>query len=329
MIAELIAAHQGRAGTAAIEERLFGSPEPSVIAELLEQFCLRELGSGTAGCRFYESHFGCVAGLELDDGRAVAVKLHDLTADRAYLEAVKQVQRALESQGFPCPRPILKPTPMGRGLCTVENILDEGEYRAAEEQERRAMAGLLAWLVREAEPLPALEQPYFGTDALWPRTHPDFNVGTEGNEWIDAFAAEAKSRLGSPGGPCVVGHMDWSVKQFRFLDDRVTAVYDWDSLCLLPEAQAVAAAAISHRITWFLKTRVAATPDEVRAFIGDYERARGASFTEAERPVLAAQAAFSAARSARWEAYLFPDSPFVPGGFREAVQEFGEEYLAL
>lgn len=64
-----------------------------------------------------------------------------------------------------------------------------------------------------------------------------------GAEWIDELASEAKALI-PDGGEELIVHSDWSGKHFRFNGDgNITVVYDWDSLGLRTEAQALGIAA--------------------------------------------------------------------------------------
>lgn len=52
-----------------------------------------------------------------------------------------------------------------------------------------------------------------------------------GDGWLTVEA----HRGGDPALPHVVGHPDWRVQNLAFAGDRVSAVYDWDSVGLVPE----------------------------------------------------------------------------------------------
>jgi hypothetical protein len=90
----------------------------------------------------------------------------------------------------------------------------------------------------------------------------DFDATSVGAEWIDELAREA--RPGLDLGPVVVGHTDWRAENMRFEDDRVTAVYDWESLRLAPEPVFVGAAALGpYGRLWSTRWRIrpgASTP---------------------------------------------------------------------
>jgi hypothetical protein len=260
----------------------------------------------------------------------VVAKVHRPNVSPSYLRAAAGVQCALADAGFPAPRPLAPPTPLADGVATLEELRDEGERRDAHEPAvRRAMARALARLVELAPQADGLGGGLLEpSDALWPTPHSrmfDFEATREGREWIDELAARA--RWQPRAGARVVGHADWSVKHFRFAGDEITAVYDWDSLIATDEPRIVGQAAATHPATWYLPVAVLATPDEARAFVADYEEARGRTFTSAERAALAASAAYVVAYGARCEAC--GDDDIRPGSQRDTLARYGEEYLRL
>jgi aminoglycoside phosphotransferase (APT) family kinase protein len=100
--------------------------------------------------------------------------------------------------------------------------------------------------------------------------------------------------------PNVVGHLDWRVQNLAFAGDRVTAIYDWDSVALVPEAALAGTASVVHPVDWRLEL-----PDplptlaQLDGFVADYEAARGARFADDEREVLVAGQRWIASYGAR------------------------------
>ena len=46
---------------------------------------------------------------------------------RRALEGVTALMHVLADSGFPCPRPLLSPKPMGRSIATVEEMIENGD----------------------------------------------------------------------------------------------------------------------------------------------------------------------------------------------------------
>ena len=116
----------------------------------------------------------------------------------------------------------------------------------------------------------------------------------------------------------VVGHTDWGVQNCRFVGDTLRVVYDWDSLARDRETTIVAQAAANYPFNWALAQPPAGpSAEEARAFIADYEAARGARFTATEWAEMAAAATYALAYAARLEHSLQPQTTaFAPGGGR-------------
>lgn len=201
-----------------VEDDVFGSHEAADVERELARFCRGELGAAPVEAVFYEASVGSVSGLLLDDGRCVVVKGHWLRpADE--LAACAEVQTELADRGYPCPRPLLGPRPLGRGYGTVEELVDDGDRRNAHEPPiRRALAAGLARLVALGQQLGDPSLPVRTAagrlaDALWPVPHSrlfDFDRTRRGTEWIEArgFVADyeaARGRAFSPDERGVVG----------------------------------------------------------------------------------------------------------------------------
>ena len=308
-----------------LETTIFGDADPvrAIVAVLDE---------APAETLFVEASVGVVAGFRLPDGRGVVVKVHQPTVSIAYLRSVHAVQTALADAGFPAPRPLGEPRPLARGFATVEELLDHGDRRDGHDASvHRAMARALARLVELAPEVDGIDGGILErTGTVWPQPHSpifDFEATCRGTEWIDEYAERSRS---CPVGRLVIGHGDWSVKHFRFAGDEITAVYDWDSLIRTDEPRIVGQAAATHPATWYIPTAVLATPDEARAFVAEYEEARGRSFTTGERARLAAAATYNVAYGARCESCGDPTATsFAEGSQRDTLARYGEEYLRL
>jgi hypothetical protein len=314
------------------------------IADLVDAFCRRRLGAGVKKYAFHAESVASVHGLTLDDGRRVVVKLYRDDADPEHLAAAQAVQTRLAAAGFPAPEPVLGPERLAVGVAIVESLLDAGERADAHDPAvRRAVAAGLARFVEEARTLagvPGLRRLREGMDRLWAVPHDprfDFPGTAHGAEWIDRLAAEAEGELERTGaGDMVLGHADWRVEHLRFAGGALAAVYDWDSLALGREPELAAAAAHAFTVDWSLDEFPGfPSPEESLAFIGDYEHARGAPFTPAERRTADVALVRSLAYGARCEhSDALTDfgtrppsagpAPPSPGGYRDLLAQHAE-----
>ena len=311
--------------------------DPARIRDAVDGFCRRKLGAGVAGCHSLGFSVGASFGLRLVDGRDVFLKVHHPGVSVDALAAMATVQDALARGGFPCPAVVHPPSPLGPGAATVEGFVDDGILRDAHDPAvRDAMAAALAELIARTQLMPIPEGIPRGEPpdaALWPRPHNvlfDFSMDAPGAARIDAIARRAKAVLRAAPRREVVGHMDWKAQHFRFTGDHVRVIYDWDSLRLDDECVLVGSAAATHPTAWDLDVRLTPTPDEARAFVDAYERARGAPFTVEELRRISAAATYLIAYTARCEHSVDPASEKLPGSYREILAHAAEsDYIPV
>jgi Ser/Thr protein kinase RdoA (MazF antagonist) len=296
-----------------LERAVFGTGDPDALAAAVDEWCRAHLGAGIAQYRFFDSSSGSVHGVHLQDTRDVVVKVHRPGLHRLYLDAVHEVQHTLARHGCAAPRPLVAPVPAPPGHISAEEML--GPFEKADGHDpavRRTLAAGLAEFVDQArERFPTrdtrLVHPMTVTgDALYPEPHSprfDFEATRAGAEWIDALAGAARSQCNAvPTTPPVLTHGDWRVDNVRVQSGRVIAIYDWDSLSVEPEASAVATAARTFCCDWDQTScRRFPSSAEIKAFLAEYEHARGARFDEDERAFLAASMVASLAYGARCE----------------------------
>jgi hypothetical protein len=323
-----------------VEQAALGTREATRIDTLVNGFCVSELRSAVAEVLFRATSVGVVRGIRLADGRRVVVKAHQPRESLARLQAVQDLQSELFRAGVPCPEPLGSPKRLGAGLATAETLIDGGEVRDTHDPTcRRLIAQALAShleITRSFGRPAALAGGWnlYAHGRLWPRrAHApifDFAATGAGAEWIDALAAQAKP-LAQTGGAMFTGHTDWSGKHFRFAAGRITAIYDWDSLAVRSEAAIVGNAAMSFATNFDIPgVRRAPTPTEMGAFINEYDAARAAPLTAAERRQIAACAMFLGAYTARCEhcgvsGYRAGDDPH---SFTSSLRKHGTAYLA-
>ncbi len=338
-LAELIRAEHTTWEDPIVCRRVFGTDAPDAIALTVSRLCEDELGSGVAGARFYAVSVGCVAGVELEDGRAVVLKVQRASRPLAYFAACHRVRRHLAAAGFPCPAPVGEPTSLGSGaLVTCEELDARGEWRDAHDPEvRGVMTATLAELVGLARGFasdPAFSGAWFTTipeGRTYPRPHSplfDFDRTAEGAGWIDALAGRARARRHQGKGDLVVGHFDWRVEHLRFSGGRVVTSYDWDSLHAELETVLVGAAAHAFTADW-QRDDVVRVPsgEELALFVEDYERARGVPFDAAERATVRASCVYSLCYTARCNHAVNPTEEGWNGDFRPLLRAHGERLL--
>jgi hypothetical protein len=307
-------------GTPFVELDCYGTDNAERIAAMIDNFCRHHLDSGVRGCYFYRSSVGSTHGLQLEDGRDLVVKVHPpahvnrhLPNDQQSLDTIFQVTSWLAEQGYPCPRPILGPLPLGNGLATVDQFLERGAYgNGFEPEDRKIIATGFAELIDRLRSFPgdpSCLKHFQRGDALYPQPHSklfDFEKTAKGAEWIDDFARRGL-QAEPHDGPLLLGHADWRVEHLRFENGTIVATYDWDSLAYWTETELVGISAHGFTADWSRENvRRIPTADDIRAYVSDYEVARGRPFSQGERQSLFAQCVYFIAYGARCTHSLEP-----------------------
>jgi hypothetical protein len=284
---------------AVLARDLFGTDTPEIIADVLLSH-LDASGCGAAlAARFFQQSVGAVLGVDLDDGRAVVVKVFGPEVSSAHVHAccAAQAQLALEPERI-APAVIGHARSNGAQTLVTMELRDEGVFTDARAARyRRQMALTLVQLTERlgAQTLPmGIESRRPPTGALYPRSPGavfDLDAPAGGAEPIDDVATRARALLDARApGDFVIGHADWTAKNMRFDEESagVTVVYDWDSLFHLEEAELAATAA-----------RGFGEVNEALAFLADFEEGRGRPFSVEERRRVYAHLIYAAAYSAR------------------------------
>jgi hypothetical protein len=295
-----------------VEREVFGTSRPEDLAAAVDDWCRTYLDASIERYEFFESSSGSVHGVVLTDGRSVVVKGHRAAVTRDYLLAVRDVQAALASSGYPAPSPLAGPVATGAGHVTAEVMLDRSPgIDGHDPAVRAALAAGLAQFVDLSRPhrdhLGRVAPPMRVSEgALYPTPHSprlDFDATTRGAEWIDALRSRAIERLRSSAPVLdVVVHGDWRIENVCVRGRRLAGVYDWDSVHVAAETMAVATAATTFSVDWNQSImRRFPNVREIGAFVADYEAARGDAFTPDERDLLAIAMVASLAYGARCE----------------------------
>lgn len=338
-LAPAIATSIAEWGVPHVELAIFGTADAARIAEQFADLCVAALRSAPAAMLFYQSSIGAVAGIELEDGRRVVVKGHQPSTSAVHLAEIVRHQSTVRSKLGLAPQVLAGPLPLALGAAVVEQFIERGSIRDAHEPlVRRELARSLLAIVECLSPayasseLPRSLLTDIGRQELWPTPHSklfDFAATTRGAEYIDELAAKARVRM-LPAGRDVIGHGDWRAEHVRFEGDNAFVGFDWDSLQRGSEPALVGSAAHGFCANWSKDGHIQApTLDEARAFVADYETARGRAFTRAERSLCAASFAFAVAYTCRCGHASGVDARDVPGNFQHLLASQGERLFQL
>jgi hypothetical protein len=306
-LADLLRSHPLIAG--GVEEAVFGSTDPEMIASLIDDAARRQAGVAVEGGLFFAASSGCVLGLRLADGQSAVLKAYQPRWELPFLRAVQRVQRAVAQRGFPCPKPMAEPVAVGAGWATMESLLpDPGPRLFLDDGSlERSSAGLVRLLDAAADSAhDDLELHPFriAHGDLYPTPHsPIFDLAGTGHgaEWIDEWARRSRSQKDDAPLPLVVAYLDWSARNVRMDQNGLVAVYDWDSVSVASEAVTAGQAAATWRSTGETLDVRAPDAEEIVRFIGAFAVARGAPFSARETEVACAAAVWVMAYTARCE----------------------------
>jgi hypothetical protein len=342
-VERVVAAQHAIWGTSAVDADVFGTGDPKRIAAIVDRFCLDEVGATAVGALFYGASAGCVLGVRLADGAEAVIKSYQARWDGSFLRAVQSVQTHVARRGMPCATPLRGPAPIVPGrpnLAVVESFLpDPGLRPYSSRAERRVSAAGLARQIavcRElATPAALADHPLRRpTDGLYPEPHSplfDFAGTAEGAGWIDALATRAVEVRDADDRPPVVAHSDWAARNVRLDDRRLLAVYDWDSVALVPESTALGQAAATWSVTADPGGTEFPSVADIGGFIGDYEEAAGYRLADEQWRAAGAAAAYLLAYTSRCEHSLDVKGLARPDqhAARDRLAEAGESLLAL
>ncbi len=304
----------------------------------LDAWVRDRLGSAIADVRFRAGRIDAVWGVGLQDGRAVVIKAHRIPVDLDAAHATIDAQRALAAAGFPCPVPLAGPDEVDGRVLTAETLLVGARPDGRDPAIRRLLADGLARHLEILHARPDLV-PRAGSGPSWCRyqsgpwpvphdTLVDFRSTLAGFEWLDAFGQRAADQIlnNRETEKVVVGHADWYVGNTAVVDGLLVGTFDWE---LVADTEAVMAGfAASCYAASPTGGGGLSTPEEVAAFLHDYEEVRGQPLSKREQRTAAAAAAWILAFNARWQAALIVHD-LGDQATIALVQNHQEDYLSL
>ena len=312
-VERVVAAQHAKWGSSVVDVDVFGTGDPAEIAAIVDRFCLEVFEAETEEGLFYGASAGCVLGVRLRNGGEVVIKAYQQRWQAPFLRAVQTVQALVGGRGLPCATPLRGPTPIVPGRphqAVVESLLpDPGLRPFTSAAERRVSAAGLARQIGACRELPAppeLADHPLGrrSEGLYGEPHSplfDFAGTAAGAEWIDEYARRAVAQRDADERPTVVAHTDWSARNLRLDEERLLAVYDWDSVALVPESTGIGQAAVTWSVTADPGGTEFPTLSDIVGFVADYEESAGYRLDDEQWRAAGAAAAYTLAYTARCE----------------------------
>ena len=309
---------------------LVGDLSHEEVERWVEELTVAQLGVSPSGALFVKKSVGAVFALVLENGEPAVLKLFNRGFKHSELSAMHHCSNVAAAHGYPVPRQRSEIFEAADGLFgAYYSYLDGDQHDAHEPGVRRELSRSLAELNSLLAPLDSGDLPLAPgrQEALWPapqRTWEHSERDDEDTRFIDEHGRAAQLVLKKSKLARVVTHLDWGVKNIRFRDERVCAVYDSDSLHAATEAECVGRAAAQFTAQWELPAVLTPTPAEARAFVVEYQGARGRKFSRAELGLAAAAARYAVAHLARLE--LLSGVPEADN-YRGLLRNYAEEPL--
>jgi len=277
------------------------------VERWVDELTQAQFGVPPSGALFAKKSVGAVFGIVLGSGEPAVLKLFNRSLDRSQLAAMHRCLAVAAAHGFPVARQrseIFEADPEVFGA--FYGYLDGAHRNPHEPPVRRELARSLAELNALLAPLETSELPHAPgrQETLWPTPQTIWEareIDDEDGRFIAAHGRAAQLALKKSKLPLLATHLDWGVKNIRFRDDAVCAVYDSDSVHAASEAECVGRAAAQFTAQWDIPAVLTPSASEAQAFVDEYQAARGRKFSRAERAVLAAAARYSVAQAARLE----------------------------
>jgi hypothetical protein len=320
------------------ERAVHGVESVSELQAFLSGYASDRLGSPIAKVRFRAGRIDAVWGVELDDGQAVVIKAHRPPADIDAIVAARDAQRLLTAADFPCPEPLSGPDEIDGRVLTAETLLAGQIPDGRNPKNRRLLAAGLALHIHLLRGRPdLLERVGRGPSwchyqaGPWPVPHDpivDFRVTPAGYGWLDTYGRRASDQILAyrDGAEVVVGHADWYAGNAAVSEGALVGTFDWE---LVADAESVIAGFTAACYAASSTSGVGlSTPEEVVAFLQDYDAARGVGLSEREQRSACAAAAWIVAFNARWQLAM-SNGHGEEGGNVSLARDRGQDYLDL
>lgn len=320
------------------ERAVLGDVSTGRALASFDRYTADRLGQPIRAIIFRAGRIDAVWGVELDDGREVVIKTHRLPVDLRAVNSARAAMALLRRDGFPCPAPLSGPDEVGGRVLTIDTLVrGEAIPDARLAAVRRLLAVGLARHIGVLRQDPGLREPAGAGPSWcryqwgpWPVPHDpivDFRSCPQGYAWLDAYARRASGQLLTHrhGQEVVVGHADWYAGNVVVAHGELAGSYDWE---LVADTEAVIA---GFSAAGFASSSTSgeglSTPEEVVAFLQDYEVARGLPFSVSEQKAAAAAAGWIVAFNARWEVALRGDRG--EGATTALLRDRRADYLTL
>jgi hypothetical protein len=292
-----------------IYRSFLGSESDESYYQRLEAAVLKRLGAARLEVQKLECGVGLAILCRVDDDSLVHLKIIKGTEVLGHQTECSRIQTYLTRKGFPCTVPIGLPLAFGDSSLQFEEYYTAGEYRDSHDpkvmdlQAERLVHLNYLLSQYESDHLGDVSPKIIPRDRVWRNPPQDlfsFDRHQTGDELIKEKALSAKVIFEAAAAQdLILSHEDWSNKHFRFLGDRVSVIYDWDSLTRINELHCLGLACSTFTATWYFPTKIFPSKEEAKSFVRAYSSHAGKNYSSEEMRIISSYAAYTLAYIAR------------------------------
>lgn len=317
----------------AIFANVLGTDDVHAVQDAINSVVKKYFKQDIKSVIFIKSSIGVVFGLELNDDRKVVLKIFTQRITNQYLDDMNNVLKILHTESFPAPHVLSEIFPLFSTNAGFYSYIDGKHPDAHRPEIRLELAKYFAKFVDIVEKYKL--KPMFNfvqqndSNDFWAKPHNvlfDFESTQAGSEWIEAKARKARAILKRDTTPKILAHIDWRVENAYFVNDKLIAVFDWDSLGSMSELELVGRIAAQFASNFAPGIKATPSPEESRAFVAEYKKFRNKKFSEAEMLIISAAADDHIAYIARLEHAL---DMHKAGQFQVLLKACGEQSFLI
>lgn len=285
----------GKCTASDLQKRIYGFIEPLV--------------GKIRSCLFTVVSIGAVFGFETVEGSKFVFKVYPKRFSKESLQLIHQCQTRFYKLSYPAPNVLSDLITVGPDTHGAILEFISGDQGDGHEVEIRIE--LAHWLAEFSklslkEDFPLVTNPFQSKSnhRLWPVPHKStirLQKTSKGAGFIRDRAMKARKTVFDHSLNPMLAHLDWGVKNARFDHKKLKAVFDWDSLGTMSEAEMVGQAAAQFTADWETGTKITPSPEEAWSFLEEYQRSRIRRFSRQEMEVVSASADYIISLIARFE----------------------------
>ena len=293
-------------------QRLYESILPDIsvpeLTKTLSEYILEYLGSEIQKTIYTYVSVGLSLGFSLTNGVRVFCKI-SLETNSKTIAIKTRYHKFLFEQGINCPKVLAGPLIYKKCAVVFMEFHQNGDF--VDTRVPKYKTEMIKELVKLNSQFGEYQKRHGITDdeimiisdiaseKRWYRTHNnlfDFDKFQNETAWIDSKMADSMKIIKKLEryDRYLISHGDWSGKHFRFIGDRISIIYDWDSQQYMSLYRIIAKSALTHTYNDEIGNIIFADKDQIVEFIEEYQNFSGSRFDEKELGLISAYCTYVA-----------------------------------